>query len=124
MLVQLALKSRWWWQRTKKSSSNVNFLWTQLMCRKFINNLESLNAGGHGSESELDTTNFGSTSHTMLKESGSASDGKNTTTSSLTTSGNNFPSQKLSKMSNSVAHPRKRGKIVKKDPLVCDKFKV
>jgi len=31
ILVQLALKNRWWWQRTKRSNSNVNFLWTQLM---------------------------------------------------------------------------------------------
>jgi hypothetical protein len=53
----------------------------------------------------------------MLKESGSTSDGKNTTTSSLTTSANNLPSQKLSKVSNSVSHPRRRGKMVKKDPL-------
>jgi len=79
--------------------------------------IKKLNKADHGSESELDTTNFGSTSHSALKESGSTSDTKNTTTSSLTTSGNNFPSQKLSKVSSSMAHPRKRGKAVKKDPL-------
>ena len=31
LLVQRALKNRWWWQRTKRSNPNVNFLWTQLM---------------------------------------------------------------------------------------------
>lgn len=41
LLVQLALKNRWWWHKTKRSSSSVNFLWTQLMCRKYINSLDS-----------------------------------------------------------------------------------
>ena len=31
LLVQLALKNRWWWHKTKRSSTGVNFLWTQLM---------------------------------------------------------------------------------------------
>ena len=31
LLVQLAMKNRWWWHKTKRSSSGINFLWTQLM---------------------------------------------------------------------------------------------
>lgn len=125
VLIQLGLKNRWWWQRTKRSNPNVNFLWTQLMCKKFISSLESLANNGKLSESELDFTNLGSTSHSNLKESGSSSDVKNTTASSITTSNNNFPSQKLSKMNNSMAPTfKRRVKAVKKDPLVCDKFKI
>lgn len=81
------------------------------------------------SESELDSTALGSTSHTNLKESASSQDARNTTTSSsLTTSQNNFPSQKLSRLNGFGSYnSKKRGngsKQPKKDPLICDKFKV
>jgi hypothetical protein len=57
VLVQLALKNRWWWHKTKRSSNNVNFLWTQLMCRKFISSLDRLNNDKTPmSESELDSS--------------------------------------------------------------------
>lgn len=94
------------------------------MCRKYISSLESLNEKNDKnpmSESELDSTGLGSTSHSNLKESASSQDTKNTTVSSVTTSHNNFPSQKLSKLNNfNSSNARKRigGKAQKKDPLV------
>ena len=84
-----------------------------------------MNSNALMSESDLDNANFGSNSNSNLKESGSTSDAKNTTSSSLTTTGNNFPSQKLTKINNTgIPATRKRTKMVKKDPLVCDKFRV
>ncbi len=56
LLVQLALKNRWWWHKTKRSNPGVNFLWTQLMCRKYISGLDSLNEKGQTSDSELNST--------------------------------------------------------------------
>lgn len=127
ILVQLALKNRWWWQKTKRSNPNLNFLWTQLMCRKFISTLDSVNDKNPMYESELDSTAVCSTSHTNLKESSSSQDAKNSTMSSLTTSQNNFPSQKLTKLNSTNSQPNKRrggSRLPKKDPLVWDKFKV
>lgn len=129
LLVQLAMKNRFWWQKTKRSSNNVNFLWTQLMCRKFISSLDGLNANKElMCESDLDSTAVGSNSQSNLKESASSQDTKNTTTSSLTDSVNRFPSQKLAKATGSslYSHKKRVGttKTAKKDPLACDKFKV
>lgn len=97
------------------------------MCKKFISILDNNMTNGINSESELDSTNFGSTSHSNLKESGSSSDAKNTTTtSSLTNSSNTFPSTKLTKI-NSVTTNDKRKRVgskIPKDPLDSDKFKV
>jgi hypothetical protein len=91
------------------------------MCRKFISALDSLNDKNLMSESELESTAVGSTSQTNLKESSSSQDAKNSTMSSLTTSQNNFPSQKLTKLNstNSQANKRRKGsRLPKKDPLV------
>ena len=98
LLVQLALKNRWWWHKTKRSNPGVNFLWTQLMCRKYISGLDSLNEKGQTSDSELNSTAWGSISQIKLKETTSNQDSKTTSLSSLTTSQNVFPSQKISRV--------------------------